>query len=242
MKTTSESTNVYITLTGEAIDLDVLDMTRRSLALKIIAAKDGHTASDYSREARRLIVEDRSYLTTSHLFNGPIGAIYRDGFYRLTAPNESEERKVFVNRFRYHPARLLLDRFLDGWITQGQFALDSGLAAGIVTRLFQSVLEGVSCELSVERLHVVFERLMISPKIHHPDHYDNLVFENLLGKKPFPISTRELGVMKMIAEATRISSADERRDFFRQEVARIYHLDDLHVIEDFVSYISNLTT
>lgn len=242
METTSESTNAYITLTGEVIDLDALDSARRDLVLQIIAAKDSRTANEYSQEARRLITKGHGYSTSAGLFNGPVGAIYRDGFYRLTTPNDLEKREAFINRLRYHPARLLLDKFLDGWVTQGQFALDAGLELSVVTHLFRSVIEGTQSELDVEILHVAFERLLISPKVHQPHHYEHDLrfYKNPFGEKSLPPSVRELELMKVATKAVRISSAEERRSFLEREVTRIYHLSDYHVIQSFVDHIGTL--
>lgn len=239
---TSESANGYVTLTGERIDLDALDSTRRRLALQIIALSNGNARDDYVKEARRLITEGRPYSTGARLFNEAIGAIYRDGFYRLTIPDDSEERKAFVNRLRHHPARPLLDKFLEGWATQGQFALDAKLELSVVDCLFRSVLEGTRFELDVETLHMVFERLLISPKLYQPHHYEHDLrfYENPFGQESVPPSVRELEVMKMATKAVHISSAEERRSFLEQEVARIYHLSDYHIIQDFVDHIGTL--
>lgn len=237
---TAESANVYTTLLGETIDLDALDPTRHDLAIQIVALQNGRARDDYVKEARQLITGNRPYSTGDGLLNGPVGAIYRDGFYRLSAPDDLEKRKAFVNRLRYHPARLLIDEFLRGWSTHGQLALDAKLEPLTLAELFRSVLDGTSCELDIHRLALAFERISISPNVHRPDNYDDRVFENPFDQRGRPPSLRESEAMKMVSKATRISSVEERRSFLEQEVARIYRLQDYHVVQDFVNHVSGL--
>ena len=113
------------------------------------------------------------------MVRGPVGEVLRDGYYRLwladcerllqsnfgeiPADQLIEVRRLLTNHLRHNPARPLLDRFLEGGLTQVRLASLAGVGAPKVSALLSFVLPslddldkvsggGSNCVERVERL------------------------------------------------------------------------------------------
>lgn len=183
-KTTSKSANVYITLTGGRIDLGSIRADLGRLPIALFQAYEKEAATNppnpyrYAEQAR-LIMGIESFLVSAteaaSILRSGAGVIYRDCFYRLLIQKielERSEAEISKKRFRakcianlrYNPARILFDRFLDGWPTKEQFAHAAGLSASSINRIFESLLiteENVS--ITLKSLVKAFEKLGVVP-------------------------------------------------------------------------------
>jgi hypothetical protein len=176
-----ELLNTYVSLIGEVVDIGALraDLSKVPSALEeAYLAESARVPPDpyrYAEAARRLMGLSSFLISAaeaSAILRSPAGTIYRDLFYRLLLQQleaESTERGAsfrasFIASLRHNPVRLLLDRFLDGWPTQVQFAEAAALSRSSISRTFKYLfLSEGEPSMTLDRLVQAFARLGILP-------------------------------------------------------------------------------
>jgi hypothetical protein len=256
--------NFYQLLTGAKIDLGLIpgnlqvfthEMVNRA---KEVLADEGAGADlkpfDFAAEVQEhLRQEYQGHNEYMKVLHGPVGAIYRDCFYRLYAREyakngatgviEAEKEREFIENIRFNPGRILIDRFLDGTSTQLEFSRDAGLDPGAVSRLFNYVLNPeteAEPSISLKRLHQTCRRLRVVPLAGYgtaanPPGVDELP---LSYSRTAGFTTRERQLRTLIAAVTRslvFSDYNEEERARRLNVSRAFlglHLAALYGIDD----------
>ena len=139
--------NVYRPILGASIRLDSVSSQAQQLICELTELlnkfkRGENSPGAYAEEGRssisRVYPEQNDFMRA---FQGPVGKVFRDCFYRLVIFRaEPEKRPQILRNLRYHPGRALLDRFLAEWGTQFEFAAKAGLDPGVVSTCFRSVL------------------------------------------------------------------------------------------------------
>lgn len=246
--------NSYTTLLGESVDLNKIPISHRQLIDRLMSLEEGtklrrrraaEFVADARREIRRQFQVNRDYLRAMH---GPIGAVYRDGFYRLLAKEVTstpEEWVRFAKNLRFNPARILLDCFLICWDLQIEFAQAAGLDPGTVNRIFKYVLETDSDgpgDLSLARFRAACEKLGVVPLTHYiVSGAEAGELEPPLGFAPSSTTSREQILQVLVATVTKMwCAAVARKQHLHREVEEAFrrfvglHLAALYGVEDIV--------
>lgn len=256
--------NFYQLLIGAKIDLGLIPGTLQVFTHEMInranevladegagaGLKPFEFAAEVQEHLRQEYQGHNEYLKVLH---GPVGAIYRDCFYRLyareyakngtTGVSEAEKEQEFIENIRFNPGRVLIDRFLDGTSTQLEFSRDAGLDPGAVSRLFNYVLNpetDAEPSISLKRLHQTCRRLRIVPLAG----YGTTANPPSVGELPLSynrtagFTTRERQLRTLIAAVTRslaFSPYKEEERARRLNVSRAFlglHLAALYGIDD----------
>ncbi|MCA1565748.1 MAG: hypothetical protein LC803_08950 [Acidobacteria bacterium] len=256
--------NFYQLLTGAKIDMGLIPGTlqvftheminRTKEALEGKGDGAGLKPFDFAAEVQEHLSQEyqghNEYIKVLH---GPVGAIYRDCFYRLyareyakngtTGVSEAEKEQEFIENIRFNPGRILMDRFLDGTSTQLEFSRDAGLDPGAVSRLFNYVLNPemeAEPSISLKRLHQTCRLLHIVPLAG----YGTVGNPSSVGELPLRynrtagFTTRERQLRTLIAAVTRslaFSPYKEEERARRLNVSRAFlglHLAALYGIDD----------
>lgn len=260
----------YRTLFGE--DLDLGRLSKREFQcvdelLKLkrqndtdLPAADATGSQQFLSQARK-IMRDRYFLSYSRYLealDGPVGAIFRDCFYRLhldaTQPGlDKDERKHFVERLRHNPARLLMDDFLGAWDSRRELATAAEFTPSTITRVFNYVWRPDSQEapdeqneapgLALSTFHDACRRLNLVPRVARPQADANVASgADSTVSLPLEPSWREscladLNTALAIVMKWRhaISTKDDsKRSAFNEQAYRIagFYLTLLYNIED----------
>jgi hypothetical protein len=167
----------YVTLWGDldlgALPTGALLLVERLLSLLAEYQREERPGTDWRKKAFEFAARARQEIRRDfpaagdflEVLHGPVGAVYRDCFYRLCSLKvPGEERAAFVNDLRFNPSRILVDCYLDGWNSQKEFAAAAGLEAGQVTRIFNYVLEaGAESSLTIKSFKEACEKLQWVP-------------------------------------------------------------------------------
>ena len=164
--------NTYRTAFGRQIPLaqltlDVLAAVHRVLALSEVYSED---PLEFAARARQTLRRDFPRPEQYHAaMRGPVGAVYRDCFYRASAAKRPELRHELLLGLGCNPLRLLYDRFLDGdWRYQSDFAADANLGTAAVSRAFKAVMENEGRgEVSTKNLEGALAALGVSTELEN---------------------------------------------------------------------------
>jgi hypothetical protein len=186
--------NTYVTLFDEKIDLTLLSLSWHRLVCQLIGlmerTKGEHAAgaaTSFSEKARQLIrSEYPSRVDYDSVMRSPVGKIYRDSFYRFFITEVAEDDRRWVRqRLHFSPLRLLLDRFLDGWDRQAEFAGQANLDPASVSRAFSYLLKhGAETAIGADRLEDAYQRLAIVPALASRARYFPAETDKDEGKAP----------------------------------------------------------
>ena len=198
----------YATLLGKVVDLGRLTPVLRVLVSKIcslVSDKSGQDrrgvreAGAYAKEARDLIDRSEGFaFTSAEILAGPVGDVYRDCYYRIVANDfDEKKREEFIQRVKFNPARLLIDRYLDEWEQRGKFAKDGEVGPSTISRIFKYILEGSGApQFSLERFSDACRSFSIVPSLTDTSDNRNQMNPEELAARP---TMRDLQVISLAA-------------------------------------------
>jgi hypothetical protein len=162
----------YFTLWGQRFDLENLSPEDFSTIDKIREADKKPSDEEFLTFARRLIRESsQTYTASARVLSGPVGAIYRDLWYRRQIGQAKKfsrpEAERILRNVRTHPGRIVHDAFLDIGESQVEFARQVGVSTAVISKLFQCFRPRTEAEaekaFSTSTVIEILNRLGITP-------------------------------------------------------------------------------
>lgn len=255
--------NTYRTILGQSIRLGSLPSNEVSLVHEILEEKERYGSGEegpqpavFASAAQKWIRAEFPLIAHfQEALRGPIGAVYRDCYYRLLAEEISkgdrEERQRIFENLRANPARVLYDRYLDGGYTQSELADAAGLNEATISRLFSRIRKLEATEgpaIQLQRFQQACANLsLVLLGEDFPAEYQSV------GETPFvraldDFTVRERQLLRLVAAVTRHlfhSSTSEppagRREacraFLALHLSAQYGIDNVDILDRFTQAI-----
>jgi len=250
--------NIYTTLLGEHIDLGALTPQAALLVGRLLDLADEYRKStpadardhalEYAWAAQdkiaRVYPGRPDYIRA---LGGPVGAVYRDAFFRVYrhgVPSEHHER--FLENLLHNPSRPVVECWVDSRLRQRDFADHAGLENAQVSRLISYVLEPwkkSNPNVSLDKLRDACTNLAVVPRWGAVQGGEQ-EHAAALHTGPAGISARERHSWTLIAAVTRCLHAGENLEALKTcsrllglHLAAAYGISDVLMLDHIVDFV-----